>query len=96
MFLDQDPTEFALIYWNPRFPQEQRLIPYNKESFLEDKVFLQERIREIKKLAYSDFEAVNDDSICLIVSTGLSVLTKGRYWWKWKKMTWNWTWIGKY
>lgn len=65
MFLDQDPTEFALIYWNPRFPQEQRLIPYNKESFLEDKVFLQERIREIKKLAYSDFEAVNDDSICL-------------------------------
>ena len=37
---------------------------YSKKRFMEDKLFLQEKIEEIKKLRYDEFMAVNDDNIC--------------------------------
>lgn len=63
-FLPREKLEPALVYWNPRFPGEERTIVYSKKRFMEDKLFLQEKIEEIKKLRYDEFMAVNDDNIC--------------------------------
>ncbi|NLJ84690.1 MAG: PD-(D/E)XK nuclease family protein [Halanaerobiaceae bacterium] len=64
-FLPQENLEPVLIYWNPRFPQEQKTVFYSKKRFMEDKLYLQEKIGEIKGLSYEEFRAVDDERICM-------------------------------
>lgn len=56
--------ETGLIYWNPRFPDDKRIITYSKEQFKEDELYLGNKIREIKELDYNEFHTVNDEKLC--------------------------------
>ena len=58
------PEQVSLIYWNPRYPEQELEFYYSREQFNRDQQRLEKLIMEIKDRDYDEFYGVDNDS-CL-------------------------------
>ncbi|AGB41501.1 hypothetical protein Halha_1562 [Halobacteroides halobius DSM 5150] len=62
------PKDITLVYWNPRFPDDEKVLFYNQERYLRDERKIKRMISDIKQVSFradDDVLATSEEKNCL-------------------------------